>query len=582
MKTKMIAASALLAATALTAQPIVDFKSMPVATIFTGTTCGPCGTWGWTQWQELYSNPIYKDNAVLIKSNCSYYDGGTPMLKTTYATAWESIHKVAGYPTFAVNNSSIGQPEIKTYITNETGKAKEIGINFEAKIIGSNIRVIRYVKSNGAITGNFELNTMVIEDSVKATQSGQTGTVNHRYVLRKTSTLISKTGAKGTSLPSQALSGNLWKDTLSIAIEQTNWVSWKQKDLKIALVLFKDGIVYNGYTRDNTFQELGSTPTFALTVTGGTGDGSYESGKTVTITAEVPSGKEFVKWSSADGVVFADANKSTTTITTLGKTATVTAEFKDAAVVSDTANLSVNLLSFGSWSVSADSYGSTATIDTTSVAQKVGATFALVAGDETKEIYPWGSLSTSYTKSFSEASLFKVTYSASKPIGLVLSQGTLSEDGVSFGVELPAADTTLYLKKELFLQPSWTPDSLKTTLDLSQVSSISFEATALNATTLFYLSELKATNYEPDPVSVRSALALKNSNFSLNGLTLNIGSEIANGVVRVIGFNGRVLVEQVISGSSVNLGAMNLASGVYMVSVKGRDFASPATRFMIP
>ncbi|MEG1753054.1 MAG: YDG domain-containing protein, partial [Christensenella sp.] len=72
---------------------------------------------------------------------------------------------------------------------------------------------------------------------------------------------------------------------------------------------------------------------YTLTVTGGTGGGSYEDKAKVTITADAaPSGKVFDKWTTADGVVFKDANAAETTITMPKKDATVTATYKVAPV----------------------------------------------------------------------------------------------------------------------------------------------------------------------------------------------------------------------------------------------------------
>jgi hypothetical protein len=74
---------------------------------------------------------------------------------------------------------------------------------------------------------------------------------------------------------------------------------------------------------------------YALTVENGTdsGDGSYAAGDTVTITAgDALSGKVFDKWTTADGVIFANANSATTSFTMPAKAVTVTANYKDKPV----------------------------------------------------------------------------------------------------------------------------------------------------------------------------------------------------------------------------------------------------------
>ena len=75
------------------------------------------------------------------------------------------------------------------------------------------------------------------------------------------------------------------------------------------------------------------TTKYLVTVNNGTGGGNYTSGTTVTITASAPAtGKAFDKWTSSDGVTFANANSATTTFIMPAKTVSVTATYKDAEV----------------------------------------------------------------------------------------------------------------------------------------------------------------------------------------------------------------------------------------------------------
>jgi LPXTG-motif cell wall-anchored protein len=73
--------------------------------------------------------------------------------------------------------------------------------------------------------------------------------------------------------------------------------------------------------------------TYAVTVNSGTGGGNFAEGATVSITANAPAtGKVFDKWTTSDGVVFANANSATTTFVMPAKAVTVTATYKDAPV----------------------------------------------------------------------------------------------------------------------------------------------------------------------------------------------------------------------------------------------------------
>jgi len=68
--------------------------------------------------------------------------------------------------------------------------------------------------------------------------------------------------------------------------------------------------------------------TYHVTVKGGSGSGSYTAGAIVSITATVPSGQQFVNWTTtSSGVTFANANSQSTTFTMPSNTVTVTASF---------------------------------------------------------------------------------------------------------------------------------------------------------------------------------------------------------------------------------------------------------------
>ncbi|MDR1068292.1 MAG: hypothetical protein LBL36_03485, partial [Clostridiales Family XIII bacterium] len=78
-----------------------------------------------------------------------------------------------------------------------------------------------------------------------------------------------------------------------------------------------------------------TTDTFAVIVTGGTdgANGTYAAGATVNITANAPaSGKVFDKWTSKDGVTFANENNAATSFVMPAKDVTVTATYKDEPV----------------------------------------------------------------------------------------------------------------------------------------------------------------------------------------------------------------------------------------------------------
>ena len=85
-----------------------------------------------------------------------------------------------------------------------------------------------------------------------------------------------------------------------------------------------------------TYKEEGTTPPepsekYTLTVENGTGDGEYEAGETINITATVLDGKAFKEWTSDNGGSFANAKSASTTFTMPAANVTITATYQDVS-----------------------------------------------------------------------------------------------------------------------------------------------------------------------------------------------------------------------------------------------------------
>jgi LPXTG-motif cell wall-anchored protein len=97
---------------------------------------------------------------------------------------------------------------------------------------------------------------------------------------------------------------------------------------------FSDSTAVTGFTVPTTWDsDFGAwllPQLYAVTVNSGTGGGDFTEGATVSITANAPAtGKVFDKWTTTDGVAFADANSATTTFVMPDKAVTVKATYKD-------------------------------------------------------------------------------------------------------------------------------------------------------------------------------------------------------------------------------------------------------------
>ena len=89
-------------------------------------------------------------------------------------------------------------------------------------------------------------------------------------------------------------------------------------------------MVYQTYTL--TLKVTYSTPpptTYALTVSSGTGGGTYAAGTSVSITANAaPAGQQFKNWTSSGGGTFGNANSASTTFTMPASAVTITANYE--------------------------------------------------------------------------------------------------------------------------------------------------------------------------------------------------------------------------------------------------------------
>ncbi|HEY5141772.1 MAG TPA: hypothetical protein VIJ25_21010, partial [Methylococcales bacterium] len=96
----------------------------------------------------------------------------------------------------------------------------------------------------------------------------------------------------------------------------------------------KDVPATNVILRDFSFTPYGTTPTaYALTVSGGSGSGSYAAGTNVTIAASAPvTGKVFDKW-TGDTTYVSSTTSAATTVTMPSSAITLTATYKIAPVV---------------------------------------------------------------------------------------------------------------------------------------------------------------------------------------------------------------------------------------------------------
>jgi hypothetical protein len=189
---------------------------------------------------------------------------------------------VPGYPTFAVNlinNTDIAGRN--SAIDAEIAKTHTIGLNFEALLQGTKIRVIRYVQAKTPATGTWSVNTVLYEDKVMDTQNGQTGTVEHHNVFRAMSKAM-----RGDTLKGADLTGTLRKDTSFFDV--SNWTI-ATANLKVGILLFQDNKLVNTYTRANTYQTFSTNSSSSSLSSSSSSSSTLSSSSVITANQALPS-----------------------------------------------------------------------------------------------------------------------------------------------------------------------------------------------------------------------------------------------------------------------------------------------------
>jgi hypothetical protein len=228
--------------------PLPVNKSLIVK--LTATWCGPCGTQGFPQSEELIAN--MNNDAFFI---ATYSSGYTSWHDSDFfcmaAQYWDQQLYWGGIPAFSCNFKDKSQ-FAQTNIDIDNGVYDEID-NFKAKPViastgytleklGNTLNVVTRTKFWADASGDYYLVPCIVEDSVEHSQNGQTDTthtVPHRFVLRE---VMTSTGW-GDLIASGNITANQTFDK-SFSFTVTN-PTWNVNRLRVAVILFKKtGTIY--------------------------------------------------------------------------------------------------------------------------------------------------------------------------------------------------------------------------------------------------------------------------------------------------------------------------------------------------
>lgn len=220
-----------------------------------GTSCPPCGGWGWTAWDEIITTNTANAHFVT-----AYDDNFVAKLFINQVSEdWASGLKVNSWPTFCANykiqtatTQSGGidalqtKNNVQTTVNNHSSAPVLVNAAFKTTVDGDLMKVNIKTKFFNAGDGDYYMAVYAVEDKVMGVQSGHPSgstPVAHKYVLRDSySPAGSLNPTYGTLLSSGAVSaGTEFKTEYTYRIEP----SWNKDNLQTYVVIWKkSGTVY--------------------------------------------------------------------------------------------------------------------------------------------------------------------------------------------------------------------------------------------------------------------------------------------------------------------------------------------------
>lgn len=167
----------------------VEQKQRSLITKRTATWCPFCGTWGWSLFDGLIDDN--ENKAVFI---AAHFDDNLAIPASAEIT--QNFGGVS-QPVFYFNETnqnatSSNGATVRTNVQNQVdaayGTSPVANAGFTPVYLNGAIQVKSKVKFFQAAEGEYYLGVYLLEDNVQASQSGQSGTVSHRYVMRESFT----------------------------------------------------------------------------------------------------------------------------------------------------------------------------------------------------------------------------------------------------------------------------------------------------------------------------------------------------------------------------------------------------------
>lgn len=223
----------------------------------TATWCNPCGTWGWTLFEDVWN--VKKDDAVIIEMHNS---SSSLLYSATAASIINNFDDVSTTPVFFVNGhnktqysqsggiyTSLTKDAVIAAIDSTSNAIPVVNSGFTTSITGSTLQVDTKVKFFSDAVGEYYLGVYIAEENVVKYQSGIGNSAIHKMPLRG-SVL---TNDMGNLIVNGSVTANTeYTNTFSYTLNS----SWNASNINVFTVIWKKvGGIYeyvNAYKKVST------------------------------------------------------------------------------------------------------------------------------------------------------------------------------------------------------------------------------------------------------------------------------------------------------------------------------------------
>lgn len=206
-------------------------KARAIVFKFTETWCGPCGSWGWQTAEETIAQLGDKGYYIGVMGSSS-----PASMNANCHSAFANNYNIPGYPSFVIkediNSQTSGQ--VMSLVNAFAATTPLASPAATVSISGTTLNVSAKAKFWAAASGEYYLTAFVVEDSVMATQNGQSGTVAHHHIMR--GSMAANASPWGQMIATGSVAANAeYTQSFSMPVN----TAWNKAKLEVYVVIFK-------------------------------------------------------------------------------------------------------------------------------------------------------------------------------------------------------------------------------------------------------------------------------------------------------------------------------------------------------